>query len=39
MKANKAMRQEASNHRRKDKQSESSIGSTAHNQTLTQQNN
>jgi hypothetical protein len=36
MKANKTMRgQEASNHRRrKDKQSESSIDSTAHNQTL-----
>jgi hypothetical protein len=39
MKANKTMRgQEVSNHRRrKDKESESSIDSTAHSQTLKQQ--
>jgi hypothetical protein len=39
MKANKTMRRrEASNHRRrKDKESESSIDSAAHNQTLKQQ--
>jgi hypothetical protein len=38
MKANKTRRgQEVSNHRRKDKESESNIDSAAHNQTLKQQ--
>jgi hypothetical protein len=39
MKANKTMREQAvSNHRRrKEKESESNINSTAHNQTLKQQ--
>jgi hypothetical protein len=38
MKANKTMKGQAvQNHRRKDKESESNIDSTAHNQTLKQQ--
>jgi hypothetical protein len=38
MKANKTIRLQAeSNHRRKDKESESNTDSTAHNQTLKQQ--